>query len=783
MVGPQVVLLRLGLLLGVLAQVLAAFPAAAQDQGPHVLCSNDDVPVCAQSRANGMYFLFENECDLRKAQRSNLMGAPIDEVAPRLCFPNCDFGCSPRNQPVCGVSSQTGQRRTFRSRCEMVRSSCLSGAEWLLQQWGACPRDNTVHQSVQKTPQPVPCTAVYRPVCAMYAGVKSTFNNECLVNAENIKTQRNWRIVSDGLCGEDSTKMKQSRKLKPLAKPKLEADRTKRSHRPKNLLVSQTEEFQIPEDAVQIYAPSTFHTQFISQSGAMEKSYSVPARKPYVVTPPKSKTRKGYGNGNSKQQERSCVFGNAPVCGTFRGQRRTFTSVCDLMEYSQKVGSAWTIAHEGTCTQCDKPCPTVYQPVCATRDGLNHTIINECYLERVRCREPASSKFYWNILTFETTSNAIYPPAWKLVHKGECPQATESVTHRSVPKKMRFPPLVPRALYGKNKLQKSKTVQSPLWKPAFKTTTARSPAETKTLLTIAPSLQPNNRKIRKIEAASFSGFRGSPASRTNFLNHEEEPAWSTNDDWLVRQTLDNVKGYFSKEPASFKKAYPAKAPRDYSRIPASFSPRSSSTSTTRAAGTRNSRATTTEAGPPAHPHLPVFLSLASAELVNLGVSSKTAVFGDEHAQLLQMLTPQISTTSTTPVPSTTAAISTSDPASTEEETTGDTSPGSEVTIEMDTTTEPLHTTMAVPSSSTDSTTAAILTAPTEAEEEAQSQTTEAAREEATSTSTFAAAVQSADYAADEGPGESGGQTSIYGLDKNSLIMRLLRARSSQNVLI
>jgi len=41
----------------------------------------------------------------------------------------------------------------------------------------------------------------------------------------------------------------------------------------------------------------------------------------------------------------------------------------------------------------------------------------------------------------------------------------------------------------------------------------------------------------------------------------------------------------------------------------------------------------------------------------------------------------------------------------------------------------------------------------------------------------------ADYTADESFSESSGQTSIYGLDKNSLIMRLLRARSNQNVLI
>jgi len=54
--------------------------------------------------------------------------------------------------------------------------------------------------------------------------------------------------------------------------------------------------------------------------------------------------------------------------------------------------TAWTISHDGACRRCDKPCPTVYQPICATRNGIKHTIINECYLERVRCRDPTISK-------------------------------------------------------------------------------------------------------------------------------------------------------------------------------------------------------------------------------------------------------------------------------------------------------------------------------------------------------------------------------------------------------
>lgn len=133
--------------------------------------------------------------------------------------------------------------------------------------------------------------------------------------------------------------MKQSHKQKPQTKPKVDVDRTKRSNKYKNNRLSPNDDFQIPEDAVQIYAPSTFHTQFISQTGAMEKSYSLPARTPYVVTSQKPKVRKVYGGRNSKNAVKSCVFGNDPICGTFKSQRRTFSSVCDLMEYSQKLGN------------------------------------------------------------------------------------------------------------------------------------------------------------------------------------------------------------------------------------------------------------------------------------------------------------------------------------------------------------------------------------------------------------------------------------------------------------
>lgn len=61
-------------LLAVLATTLGQQPGQGMD--PHnMLCANDNTPICARSR--GEYLLFKNECDLRKAQRENLIGGPL----------------------------------------------------------------------------------------------------------------------------------------------------------------------------------------------------------------------------------------------------------------------------------------------------------------------------------------------------------------------------------------------------------------------------------------------------------------------------------------------------------------------------------------------------------------------------------------------------------------------------------------------------------------------------------------------------------------------------------
>ncbi|XP_052851797.1 uncharacterized protein LOC128261896 [Drosophila gunungcola] len=708
--------------LGLFIQVLLA--SAAQDHNQmSMLCSDDDTPACAQSRHNGMYFLFSNECDLRKAQRGNLMNGPLYDVTLRYCFPSCEFECSSRYQPVCGVNSQSGERKTFKSRCEMMRTACLTGSDWLVHQWGVCPKANTVPHSSQKPPVPVPCTRIYRPVCAMYAGVKSTFSNECLVNAENIKTQRNWRIVSEGLCGEDSTKMKHSRNQKPKAKPKLDAERTKRSHESRRLS-TQAEDFQIPEDAVEIYAPSTFHTQFISHTGAMEKSYSLPARKPYVVVPPKPKVRRPQGT--AKSPVKSCVFGNGSVCGSFKGQTRTFTNVCELMEYSQKVGNAWTVSHNGVCRRCEKPCPAVYKPICATRNDIDHTIVNECYLERVRCKDPNS--------------------IWKLSHKGECLKPSKVSTEGSR--------ILPRIVFRISKKNTTETQHNIPGKTVLKNTSTEAPTTPykRIFKATSPSLEVNNRKIRKIELATagFSGFGGPSGSK--HVQADENSSWSFSDNWLVRKTLDNVKDFFRKKPTSFKKAHSEKYPLPYWTVPA------------KGASTLNTSTSKTTAATPLK--LPAILSMASTELLNLDVANTAK-----------------EVTSTTPVPSTTQPSSSTQHLTTELAISSLDTASSNAEMASEESTTESEETSGPPAIRIDSSTTAAPPSSTTEAEELNSQTTGSESPTTVASNQLPTTTANADYAADESFSESSGQTSIYGLDKNSLIMRLLRARSNQNVLI
>ncbi|XP_060649969.1 uncharacterized protein LOC132787092 [Drosophila nasuta] len=722
-----------------------------------MLCSNDNTPMCAQSQ--GEYLLFKNECDLRKAQRENLMGAPLFDVALHNCVPSCEFECHDGFHPICGVSVASNERKTFRNRCEMARTSCNSKSDWLVYKWGACPSSksqpkqqtqaaHTVFVGQRKRRRPIPCTNVYRPVCAGYAGVKSTFSNECLVNAENIRTRRNWRVISEGLCGEDSTKMKHSRKYKPKYKPKVEVERSKRSHKQLN----QLDDFEISEDAVQIFAPSTFHTQFISNSGTMEKSYSLPARKPYMATMPKS--RHIYGSDPVKAEEKPqlkaeeeqsqskpCVFSNEPVCGSFNGESRTFPNVCALMEYSQAVGHAWTILYDGSCRSCDKPCPTVYSPICANRNGISYTIINECYLERVRCKDPNSD--------------------WKITHKGECTVLNDEVS-QSIPKPSPKPSSrIHDMLYAtKHQVESSSTISPTTTPKAITTSTPRRQLRKPKRPTPTPK-DLSNRKIRKIELFGFDGY--APKETQPIKMPVTSKLWSPKDNWLLHQSLDEEKNKYNKK-TSHKKAHSEKYPLyNWANITTTPAPTTQSMFTTAATTTTTAttRAPTTT--------ITIEDDITSAEqLMNLETDSEILFMMGTTPQVAEFLETEATTrtsftlattaattptpttwSTTTTTPRTTAAITTLPPI---------TEPEAESTIIDDATTEIFDETTT--NRSTKTTTSGTSTMSNEI-----------------------STTQNSDYLTDESLQDQSKQTSIYGLDKNSLIMRLLRARSSKNIVL
>ncbi|KAM8705255.1 hypothetical protein ACLKA7_009678 [Drosophila subpalustris] len=767
-----------------------------------MLCSNDNTPMCARSRRE--YLLFKNECDLRKAQRENLMDGPLFDVALQNCVPSCEFECNDGFQPICGVCVASGERKTFRNRCEMARTSCYSKSDWLVYKWGVCPTSNsqskqsahTVLVGQRKRRRPVPCTNVYRPVCASYAGVKSTFSNECLVNAENIRTGRNWRVISEGLCGEDSIKMKHNRKNKPnlKLKPKVEMDRSKRSHKQLNQL---DDDFEMSEDAVQIFAPSTFHTQFISNSGTMERSYSLPARTPEVSA--MSKARSIFGSpikgrnaqmhtretdSSTQASEKACVFSNQPVCGSFNGESRTFANVCALMEYSQAVGNAWTILYDGNCRRCDKTCPTVYSPICANRNGISYTIVNECYLDRVRCKDPSSD--------------------WKIAHKGECTNLNGEVS-QSVPKPSQKPlSRIPSMLYEPKKENRGSNLHTTTPRPRTKTplprplkTTSMPRRKFKKLRRPTPTPKDlSNRKIRKIESVAFDSDEPNVSSWD--LQPIQLPASSklraAKDNWLMPQNLDDVKNKFNKKPNWKKEMYPlyrwtmtATAPTQLQFTPAAAA------ATTTASTTTASTATT----------LNTLGGITNAELLNfnlksvdtdsenpfdVGTTAKAAAGSIETEATTRSST--TSATSSAPTEAVTSLPSTCNPSTshTTTESTAATITTTEVVVPVMYETTTMLTTTIEPEASTSIASTIIDEGTTKEIDRSTAkeavETTAATTAAATSTKANEMSTMSnLDYTEDDDLLKQREQTSIYGLDKNSLIMRLLRARSSKNMVI
>lgn len=58
------------------------------------------------------------------------------------------------------------------------------------------------------------------------------------------------------------------------------------------------------------------------------------------------------------------------------------------------ISEAWTKLHDGLCEDCNHNCHRDYQPVCVTRNGINYTMVNECYYNMGICMDKKSSKLH-----------------------------------------------------------------------------------------------------------------------------------------------------------------------------------------------------------------------------------------------------------------------------------------------------------------------------------------------------------------------------------------------------
>lgn len=301
----------------------------------------------------------------------------------------------------------------------------------------------------------------------------------------------------------------------------------------------------------------------------------------------------------------------------------------------------------------------------------------------------------------------------------------------------------------------------------------------------------SNRKIRKTELLETDDFE--PSMSHLSVNPYELPAtgklWATKDSWLVGQPTDNVKNRFNKKPSP-KKAYGEKYPHYYWPM----------TPTTPAPLLATTVAPTTTASTPVP--LNTLADLSIAELLNFEIKAAGEIVDETEAdtQILFMVssttkatrtsgteatTPSTTSLGTTPSPTEAATAATTLPTTNAPHPTSDftTVAATSLADSWDSTThsttkEDLAESSGAASTYKDEgTTEALDRRTTDTSEATPSATGE------TTTGQAMSSTANLDYMADAPMASQSEQTSIYGLDKNSLIMRLLRARSNKNMVL
>ncbi|XP_013104340.2 uncharacterized protein LOC106084918 isoform X1 [Stomoxys calcitrans] len=169
-------------------------------------CPIDGVPVCGARDRD--YFLFPNQCLLNAANKDIFMGGRNFKQLPlRYCIHGCLISCPKDHRPVCALNLHTREKKVFANLCEVTKFSCQTNMEFFKLRDSDCEPPKTVRPYGRRSHRvrrvPIPCTNIYRPVCGTYLGVKSTFRNECHLNAENVKYDKDWRVVKNDICDED----------------------------------------------------------------------------------------------------------------------------------------------------------------------------------------------------------------------------------------------------------------------------------------------------------------------------------------------------------------------------------------------------------------------------------------------------------------------------------------------------------------------------------------------------------------------------------------------------
>ncbi|XP_067627578.1 uncharacterized protein [Eurosta solidaginis] len=394
-------------------------------------------PVCATTNSVD-YVLFSSECLWRQTNRMQGHVSYTGETEPvfkkiamGLCRPNCSIAIFESNdEPICAQNLRNDEVRLFSGRSEMARDMCLHENEWHTISDAACinidgspiiqaltsskknalqhttttsmtaftqPRSEHKHsiklkkQTKKVLRKSIPCPKIFNPVCAELFGVKATFINECLVNAENVKFGKNWQISSKGVCAEDYAS----------------------SERYKNIIKKRT----ISDSATVTYKLHTPHQMGLNDGKILWTPNNV---KHYYLN---SNVKDVYGRHSSSTHQYTvrilpavddrvteCRFGVGPVCASSCNRTvHEFENICELMLRNFILNETWSVVNEKKCEseKCILNCPTNYDPFCVSRNGINYTIINQCHVDHAFCRSKQSNL--------------------KILGKGECKHVLENI--------------------------------------------------------------------------------------------------------------------------------------------------------------------------------------------------------------------------------------------------------------------------------------------------------------------------------------------------------------------